>query len=264
MPITTIAEIRLLDDEEYGEVVHETMRHIFAVHNELGRFFDERIYQREIARRVTGAQTEFSIDVTFDSFRKQYFLDLLVGKGAIFELKAVDSLTQRHRSQLMHYLMLANVRHGKLVNLRPERVAHEFVNNVLAREDRTAFQVVDAHWDHRGGRLMEPMLAAIHDWGAALDIALYEEAATHFCGRDACPFDEIEIRIGERCLGSQKVRLADPSTALKITALGEDNLADFECHAHRFLAHSSLEAVQWINITRQVVQFKTIQETNAR
>ena len=58
------------------------MRQVFAVHEELGRFFDERIYQREIAFRMAGAQTEVSVDVMFDGFCKTYYIDLLVGGGA--------------------------------------------------------------------------------------------------------------------------------------------------------------------------------------
>jgi hypothetical protein len=56
----------------------------------------------------------------------------------------------------------------------------------------------------------------------------------------------------------QKVRLADPATVLKVTTLDDDSLLDFECHARRFLAHTSLRAIQWINITRAAVQFKTL------
>jgi hypothetical protein len=178
MPITVGVEIRRLDEHEFGEVVFETMRQIFSVHDEFGRFFDEKIYERELAFRIAGAQTEVPIDVTFDGFCKRYFVDLLVAGGAIFELKSV------------------------------------------------------------GG--------------------LYEEAATHFCGRNAEPLSEIEIHAGNRSLGMQKVRLADPLTALKVTALNSDFLPDFECHARRFLAHTSLRAIQWINITRPVVQFKTL------
>ena len=42
----------------------------------------------------------------------------------------------------MHYLFLADLPHGKLVNLRRGRVEHEFVNNVLTRAERTAFTAI--------------------------------------------------------------------------------------------------------------------------
>jgi GxxExxY protein len=261
MPIVAGTEIRRLDDREFGEVVFETMQHVFAVHNELGRFFDERSYHREIAFRMAGARSEVPINVSFDDFCKTYYIDLLVAGGAIFELKTADTLAHRHRSQLMHYLLLTDLPHGKLVNMRPERVSHEFVNNVLAREDRTTFAVVAEHWIDGGqGSFMERMASAIRDWGTALDLELYEEAATHFCGRDAEPATDVEIQIGDRPIGVQKVRLADPSTALKVTTLDADSLPDFERHTRRFLAHTSLRAIQWINITRPIVQFKTLKQ----
>ena len=259
MPITVGAKIRRLDDREFGEVVFEAMRQIFAVHNEFGRFFDEKIYKREIAFRVAGAQTEVPIVVTFEDFCKEYFIDLLVDGGAIFELKSVETLGDRQRSQLMHYLFLADMPHGKLVNLRPELVSHEFVNNVLTCRDRIAFEVVEMGWiESRGCNLKELMTTALRDWGTGLDLGLYAEACTHFCGRSAEPLTEIEVRVEDRRLGVQRVRLADRATVLKVTALDADGLPEFECHARRFLAHTSLRAIQWINITRPVVTFKTL------
>jgi hypothetical protein len=120
--------------------------------------------------------------------------------------------------------------------------------------------VLAENWIDGGeGHLIERMATALRDWGTALDLDLYEEAATHFCGRAVEPLTEIEIRADGRLLGLQKVRLADPSTALKVTSLDADCLSDFEHHARRFLAHTSLRAIQWINITRSLVQFKTLQ-----
>ncbi len=259
MPIVVGSQIRRMDVREFGEVVFETMRHIFAIHNELGRFFEEKIYQREIGFRMTETQIEVPIEVTFGDFSKTYYLDLLIGGGAIFELKTVQTMTERHRSQLMHYLFLTDLPHGKLVNLRPEHVSHEFVNNVLARQDRSAFKVVDENWsDSAGSHLKDQMVDALRDWGTALDLGLYEEAATHFAGRNSEPLSEVEILVHDRHLGVQKVRLADPATALKVTALDGDGAMEFEWHARRFLAHTSLRTIQWINITRPTVQFTTL------
>src|SRR5262245_31045170 len=130
MPVTVHAATRKLSAEEFGDVVYEVMGHVFKVHQEFGRYFDENIYHHEIARRC-GAPTEVPIEISHGSFRKMLFVDLLVCGGAIFELKTVDALNDRHRSQLLQYLMLADPPRGKLVNLRPESVVHEFVNTRL-------------------------------------------------------------------------------------------------------------------------------------
>jgi len=49
-----------------------------------------------------------------------------------------------------------------------------------------------------------------------------------------------------------------PDVALKITAMTTEGQAEFQSHLERLLAHADLRAVQWINITRPVVCFKTI------
>ena len=76
----------------------------------------------------------------FEDFCKTYYLDLLVQRGAVFELKAVESLSERHRRQLLQYLFLIDLPHGKLVNLRSGRVQQEFVNNTLKRACRLRLQ----------------------------------------------------------------------------------------------------------------------------
>jgi hypothetical protein len=101
------------------------------------------------------------------------------------------------------------------------------------------------------------MVALLGDWGTGLDVALYEEAAACLSGhgdREA----EVEVRAGPRLLGTQRMRLVAPDLATRVTALAPNLLSDFEVHLSRFLDHTSLRAVQWINLGREVVQFKTV------
>lgn len=51
--------------------------------------------------------------------------------------------------------------------------------------------------------------------------------------------------------------VAVPGVAFKISALG-DGRKRYESHLRRFLTHASLECIQWINVGRKVVAFKTI------
>ena len=258
MPIEVSVEIRRMDNEEFRARVYEVMRHVFDVHNELGRLFHEKIYQREIAFRVRDAQREVPIEVRFEGFCKTYYLDLLVARGAIFEIKAVEGLTERHERQLMQYLFLTGLPHGKLVNLRPERVEHEFVNNTLTLADRTSFVPADEGWQEiESTRLKERMISMLHDWGTGLDLGLYEETASRLCGQ---PPDEtdVEIRLGSRSLGVQRMRLAAPGVAIRITALPAQRYSDYQTHLCRLLEHADLRAVQWINVTRTLVQFRTV------
>ena len=49
-------------------------------------------------------------------------------------------------------------------------------------------------------------------------------------------------------IGRQIVRLVNPTTAFKLTALNRD-LDAFELHTRRFLGHTKLRHVLWCNIT---------------
>jgi GxxExxY protein len=104
MPVTVHAETKQLSEQEFSRISYDVMAQVFAVRNEFGRFFDENIYHIEVARRTCGMM-KVPVEVRHRDFRKVYFLDLLVGAGAVFELKAVEALTQRHRAQLLQYLM---------------------------------------------------------------------------------------------------------------------------------------------------------------
>ncbi len=104
------------------------MGQVFQIHNDFGRYFDERIYKRELARRFPGVELEFPITISHGTFSKTYFLDALIASGGPFEFKAVELLAQRHRGQLYNYLLMLDLAHGKLANLRSESVEHEFVN----------------------------------------------------------------------------------------------------------------------------------------
>jgi GxxExxY protein len=260
MPILVGTTIPRVDQKEFGEIAYEVMRRVFQVHAELGRCFDEKVYQRELAFRLPTAQTEAPVEVAFDGFAKTYFIDLVAGGRAIFELKAAQSLSSHHRGQLLNYLLLTDTAHGKLVNFRTERVQHEFVNSTLTHADRIAFAVEDSRWQEMPtGCLKERMLALLRDWGAGLDIALYGEVAAYFCGRAGDPYCDVEIQLAGRVLGTQQVRLAAPEAALRITALSPGDCSRFETHLRRFLAHTRLRAIQWINVTPSLVQFITIQ-----
>ena len=136
MPIDVDSEIRVFDRDEFHALAHRVLGIAFDVHNEFGRLLDESIYKRAIALRcaATGilpARQEVQINVRFEGFEKQYFMDLLCATGLMVEAKTVESLTKAHFSQTLHYLMLTGMSNGLLVNLRPERVTHQFVSTTL-------------------------------------------------------------------------------------------------------------------------------------
>lgn len=260
MPITPRSEIRRMSQQEFGELAYMVMGHVFAVHRELGRLFDEKIYKRELAYRVPEAELEVPVEVRHESFMKMYFVDLLVSGGGLFELKAAEAIVPTHRAQTLNYLYLANLGHAKLVNMRPEQVEHEFVNTTLTSDDRLQFQIDTQHWDESipGATRFAEVLTALHrDWGTGLQLSLYEEALTHFLGGDAAVLGDVEVQTPEHALGHQTMHRAAPRTAFVLTALTMP-APNFETHARRLLGHTHLEAILWANLGLRCVTLSAL------
>ena len=84
MPIVVHAELRRPTQEEFAAISYDVMHHLFAIHNEFGRFLREEIYKQELAVRRIGVQLEVPIDVSFGRFSKRYEMDLLADHSAVF------------------------------------------------------------------------------------------------------------------------------------------------------------------------------------
>ena len=220
--------------------------------------FDEQIYHREIARRC-GGTIEVPIEVSALGHRKRYFIDLLVADGAIFELKTVDAITPRHRGQLLQYLMLTDLPRGKLVNLRPQRIEHEFVNSNVPRSDRVAFVLDERAWIDIGSRqLRNGVSELLRDLGTGLEIGLYEEFVTEFMGGEETVHGRTEIFSHAGTINGHPVRLAGPELSFKFTAVKEADLSYAEADLRRFLNHVALRGIQWINVRHHLVTLKTL------
>ena len=261
MPIQTTTAIPRLSQKEFGEIAYTVMQHVFAMQRDFGRFFDERIYKQELALQLPGVKLEVPLTVSHASFSKQYFLDVVVSDAAILEFKTVEKLGPRHRAQLLHYLFLLDLSHGKLINMRTTEVEHEFVNTTLTTAQRTRFDVNRDAWQANspGADALESIvIPLLQDLGTGLDLALYEEAVTHLLGGEASVLHDMEVTGTNDCrLGEQTMRLAAEATAFKITTFRElpDSFAE---HCRRLLAHTRLQAIQWVNITHGCVTLTTV------
>ena len=257
LPITTTR----ISKKEFGELSYAVMEQVFAIHHEYGRFFDEKIYKRELAKRMREVLLETPVEVTFQSFLKRYYLDVLVHGSGLFEFKAVEAFVPRHRSQTINYLLLADLAHGLLVNTRPETIGREFVNCKWRLKDLRDPTILEHNWlpgIPQALHFQEVLIALIRDWGACLDLALYEEAVTHFMGGESVLQD---IQVND--IGSQRARLIAPDVSFKITALPENTDA-FVSHARRFLSHTPLRAILWANMTPKGLRFYTIQNDDKK
>ncbi len=76
MPIIPSIATTPISQEAFRKLAYEVLHQVFAIHDDYGRFFDEIVYQRELARRMAGIETEVGVDVVHDPFSKRYHTPL--------------------------------------------------------------------------------------------------------------------------------------------------------------------------------------------
>ncbi|MBE2284882.1 MAG: GxxExxY protein [Prosthecobacter sp.] len=262
MPVTCQQSLTPLDRESFGRLSYDVYAQILVIRKELGRFFDEKHYKRALSLRRDDVAIEVPVIVSHKTFQKPYYLDLLLAHGAILEFKAAEALVARHKAQLMHYLMLVDLPHGMLINIRPERVSREFVNNALTRQERMRFEVINNMLKPKppGADVFQQHLCdLLHDWGTCLDLALYEEALTHFFGGDDQVVRPASVVFQGSELGSQNLRFVTGKTAFKLTAFEKsESQRLFASHAQRLVNHAQVEALLWANIARHQITFRSL------
>lgn len=261
MPISVDAELVQLSQEECAQVAYGVMSQIFSLHNELGRLFDEQVYGNALVKLLDDVRSEVRIDVSFRDFQKFYYMDLLASSGVVFELKSVDTLHVRHSSQLLNYLLLTGLQHGKLVNFKSWQVEHRFVNATQTHAERVCFEVDDSNWHETDGLGISEkhlFIDLLRDWGTGLERALYEEAAIHFFGGPNQGLSSIDVCVNGDVVAQQAVVVCAPRVALKVSTL-DKNMAKYRDELIRFLRCTNLSAIQWLNISRGQLVFETVQ-----
>ncbi len=264
MPIITSVPITQFSQAAFHRVDSVVTGLAFDIQNELGRFLGEELYQAELVRRLRlggfDAEPEMKIIVRHGSFEKHYLVDILVDGGVIVETKAVESIGSSHRAQVMNYLYLCDLNHGTLLNFRTSRVQKEFVSTQWNSETRKIVKLDLEQWSPMTGKcdLLKRLLTlALAEFGLGLDLAIYRDLITHGLGGVSIVAGETEVFSGGVILGTQKVLLLCADVTFSITASnhGSQNIRE---HQQRFLSHTTLKAIQWINITHDVVTFTSI------
>lgn len=262
MPIRPRDAIRHIDQDEFHRLDYSVMAVAFDIHNQLGRFLDETTYKNELAFRLRDqglcVDREFPLECTFKRFSTKRFIDVLIERAAVYEVKTAACFSSAHRNQSLNYLFLSNTLHGKLINFRPASVQAEFVSTTLTLEDRKCLQLDSTLWedDEHSGPLRRYITELIADWGAFLDVQLYREAIQQQldCGR----LSETVVPLiwNGRRIGQQAVNLLTPDSMWTITATKSP--LTMRTHYERFLTLTNLDRLHWINLNRSLVQFVTL------
>jgi GxxExxY protein len=267
MPIRVAEPVRRISQDEFHAIDYRVMRVIFDTHNEFGNLCEEHIYRDEIAERckthgLDNACTEVGIRVSFEDFTKRYSMDLLVEQSALYELKTADAIAPAHRKQTLNYLLLAGLGHGKLANMKPDSVEHEFVSTRLTPDHRYDYRINESRWqdcDEDGRWFRTLMTRLISEWGVFLEVELFYDAVEHFRGGEDQVVHRIEMVHDGSPIGTQRAHLLNRSTAFKVTAIVGDTSV-YEMHLRRFLRHTKLTRIQWITFNHHDVDLTTVEE----
>ena len=106
---------------EVEDLIHSCIGAFITVHRELSCGMGERVYalasQVELNERGISFESEKVIPVRYrGKFLCHQRVDLLIENSLVVELKAVESLLEVHRAQLVTYMRLCHVRAGLLIN----------------------------------------------------------------------------------------------------------------------------------------------------
>lgn len=241
------------------------MKHAFDIHNRMGNYHDEEVYQNEllhlIRRNGIHVQKEVLLPLEFRSFRKDYFIDLLVEGEHIYELKVLPSITNQCRSQTINYQLIAEKPYGKLINFGAPSVEHEFSTSTLTKDERKMFSTDQSGWNDAfdpDRAFLTLACELLSDWGTRLDPVLYSEALLAHLpeGKET----RIEIISDGRPIGSKQVRLARPAIAMKVTTSKKPR--PLEIQFQKFINHTNLKALLWVNLNKNEITFSTIRKNN--
>ena len=263
MPIQRSISLPPITNDAFAAIDRVVMRHAYAIQNEMGRLFDERVYENELALRLRRdgfiVQTQVRITVTHGNFLKDYYLDLVVN-GMVCELKVAESIHPRHKAQALHYAMLQDVRLVKVINFGAESVQGELHQNALSTHDRHKPMLRNSGWQLLSDRcedLLQKLRSLLSDWGTHLDRVLYNDALVHyFGGEDRC-LQRVEVRDGGALLGTHQVQMHAPESAFVVTSLFERQEA-YERQLRSVFERIPVTGMQWINLNHARVELTTL------
>ena len=222
MPIQCNVDVKRLSRDEFIERDEVVMRSAYATQNRLGRLCDERVYENHLATslRAEGmrsVQTQVPIHLTHGAFSKEYRIDL-VADDAVYELKTVTQLIGAHDAQVLNYGMLLDINCVKLLNFRNAKVEGKLRLSPITRETRYGYSINTSQWKPISSRcvnLEEQLFAVLSDFGAFLDLNLYEEA---LCVLTPATETRLTVTCDGYELGTHPVNMIAEQVAFCVTA----------------------------------------------
>lgn len=265
MGIVCKSNIMIKKQDEFNEIDSIVTGYAFDIQNAIGRFCDEKIYQEIMKQKCQENKIkvlkEVNISLTYKDFVKNYKIDLLVDDGIIYELKAVKSLNGIHKQQLINYLLLTEIKHGKLLNFGSSSVEYEFVSTTLTKHDRFNFSFDTSSFCELTDKceiLKNRCKDLLNEWGAFLGCDLYNKALIHFLGGDKIIYP-VDIFFNNKIVGKQNMLLLNKDTIFHLSALTK-SVEGYEKNIRKLLKYSAIKNIQWVNFNKNKMKIKTIKQ----
>jgi GxxExxY protein len=109
----------------FAQLGYDFMGACFEVHHALGGGLLEEIYQESLELELMMRQIPFAskqelvVYYKEHQLNKRYVPDFVVAKHIVVEIKAVESLCEKHEGQLFNYMRITRKPVGYLVNFAP-------------------------------------------------------------------------------------------------------------------------------------------------
>ncbi|MBX7255168.1 MAG: GxxExxY protein [Candidatus Hydrogenedentes bacterium] len=112
---------------EHDELTEQVIGCVYAVANELAVGFVEKVYENalihELRKHGLQAEQQINLNVYYDDLLVgEFFVDILVSRILILELKAVKQFDDVHMAQCLNYLKASGLRTCLLINFGTPRV----------------------------------------------------------------------------------------------------------------------------------------------
>lgn len=123
----------------YAELSYKTSGILFAVHNELGRYRNEKQYADAIEKYLTIYKVSYRREETIPpsfggELKGRNKIDFLIENKIVLEIKTKHILEKQDYYQLKRYLTAFNKKLGILVNFRDKFLRPKRVLNSAAEE----------------------------------------------------------------------------------------------------------------------------------
>ncbi len=129
---------------KHSELSEKIIAVFFAVHNELGYGFSEKVYQKAygIALHEKGIKVDEQVPIKVyfhGQLVGEFFADMVVNDLILLELKSASAIIEEYEAQLLNYLKATEIEVGYVLNFGKSA---SFKRKILDNERKGSLRVM--------------------------------------------------------------------------------------------------------------------------